>query len=69
MWAAASGSDAGCMIIDPQTFVTLEMDRHLAMARAARAARAEIAPRRRPGRRRGLRLRLAAWLTGRMAHV
>jgi len=57
------------MIIDPQTFVPLEMDRHLAMARAARAARAEIAPRRRPGRRRGLRLRLAAWLTGRMAHV
>ena len=57
------------MIIDPLTFVPLEMDRHLAMARAARAARAEVAPRRRPGRHRGFRLRLAAWLTGRTAHV
>jgi hypothetical protein len=54
------------MIIDPLTFVPLEMDRHLA---AARSARAEVAPRRRPGRHRGLRLRLAAWLVGRTAHV
>jgi hypothetical protein len=57
------------MIIDPLTFVPLEMDRHLAVARAARSARAEVAPRRRPGRHRGLRLRLAAWLVGRTAHV
>jgi len=57
------------MIIDPLSFVPLEMDRHLASARAARAARAAIAARRRPGAHRGLRLRLAAWATGRMAHV
>jgi hypothetical protein len=61
------------MIIDPQSFVVLEMDRHLAASRAAQAARAprpEVAARRyRPGRHRGLRLRLAAWATGRTAHV
>ncbi|MCW2825938.1 MAG: hypothetical protein JWQ91_2855, partial [Aeromicrobium sp.] len=28
------------MIIDPQTFIAVEMDRHLAAAEAARAARA-----------------------------
>ena len=69
MWGSASGIDAGRMIIDPLSFVPLEMDRHLALARAARAARAECAPRRRPGAHRGLRLRLAAWATGRTAHV
>ncbi|MCW2840640.1 MAG: hypothetical protein JWR55_2123 [Aeromicrobium sp.] len=76
MRGPASGSNAGRMIIDPQSFVVLEMDRHLAAARAAQAAQAARAPRaeiaarrRRPGRHRGLRLRLAAWATGRTAHV
>ncbi|MET0930053.1 MAG: hypothetical protein ABWX74_11065 [Aeromicrobium sp.] len=60
------------MIIDPLSFVPLEMDRHLAVARAAQAARAardEIAPPRRRGRPRGLRLRLAVWATGRSIHA
>jgi hypothetical protein len=54
------------MIIDPQTFIAVEMDRHLAAAEAARAARAAVgrpARRRRP--RRSLALRLASWATGR----
>jgi hypothetical protein len=60
------------MIIDPQSFVATERDRHLAVARAAQSARcaAAASPRRhRPGRHRSLRLRLAAWATGRTAHV
>ncbi|MET1038114.1 MAG: hypothetical protein ABW075_07550 [Aeromicrobium sp.] len=64
------------MIIDPQSFIATEMDRHLAVARAAQSARAArmsraaATPKRhRPGRHRGLRLRLAAWATGRTAHV
>lgn len=63
------------MIIDPLSFVPLEMDRHLAVARAAQAAREaramrrDAAPRRRPGRGRGLRLRLAVWATGRSIHA
>ena len=54
------------MIIDPQTLVALEMDRHLAAAQAARAARASV-PRRGPRGRRGLLLRLVAVATGRTA--
>ncbi|MFI5426755.1 hypothetical protein [Aeromicrobium sp. UC242_57] len=56
------------MIIDPQSFIPLEMDRHLAAARAAQFAREHRSPRR-SGPRRGLRLRLAAWITGRAIHA
>lgn len=71
MWGPASDGEAGRMIIDPQSFVPLEMDRHLAVARAAQAARlpTDATPRRRPGRHRGLRLRLAVWVTGRSIHA
>ncbi|NRQ49556.1 hypothetical protein [Aeromicrobium stalagmiti] len=57
------------MIIDPLTFVPLELDRRLAAARAAQAysERAGAAGRRRP--RRSLVLRLAAWATGRTVHA
>ncbi|MET0448813.1 MAG: hypothetical protein ABW004_10415 [Aeromicrobium sp.] len=60
------------MIIDPLSFVPLEMDRHLAAFRAAesvRGARSGIAPKRRLGGHRGLRLRLAVWATGRGVHA
>jgi hypothetical protein len=57
------------MIIDPQSFVTLETSRRLAEARAAQAARSPALDlRRRPGRR-GVVLRLAAWATGRAVHA
>lgn len=65
MWAATSDGDAGYMIIDPQTFIALEMDRHLAVAQAAQQARQHrlVRP------RRSIRLRLAAWVTGRAIHA
>lgn len=72
MWASTSGGDDRVMIIDPQTFIALEMDRHLAAAEAARAARRVSSARTRQhlGRRpRGLVVRLAVWATGRAAHA
>ena len=72
MWGGTSWRDARDMIIDPQTFIVLEMDRHHAAAEAVRAFRqathdAHREPSRR--RRRGLVLRLASWVTGRTAHA
>ncbi len=65
MWAATSGGDAGLMIIDPQSFIALEIDRHLALAQAAQQARQHRTVR----PRRSIRLRLAAWATGRAVHA
>jgi hypothetical protein len=56
------------MIIDPQTFIAIEMDRDLVAAEAARAARAAF-PRRTKKPRRGLLLRLVATATGRTAQA
>lgn len=64
MWGTTSEDDAGRMIIDPLSFVPVEIDRHLAVARALpRVARRKRAP------RRGLVLRLAAFATGRSVHA
>jgi len=68
MWAPTSAAHDRVMIIDPQTFIAIEMDRHLAAAEAARAARHAVQSRRDP-RRRGLVLRVATWATGRAVHA
>lgn len=54
------------MIIDPESFVPVELDRRLAAARVATASRRSPVRRR---VRRGLWLRLAAWVTGRAIHA
>lgn len=55
------------MIIDPQSFVSIDFERRLTAARAAQLRLDRRAPRR-PDRR-GVRLRLAAWVTGRAIHA
>ncbi len=55
------------MIIDPESFVPLEVERRLSAARSSRPA--TDAPRRQHRLRRGVTLRLAAWATGRTALV
>lgn len=57
------------MIIDPLTFVPLELDRRLAAAQEVRVAHELQASSRRRRPRRGLVLRLAAWVTGRAVHA
>lgn len=54
------------MIIDPLAFVPVELDRHLAAARAM--PQVPRRTRRRPTRR-GIVLRLATWATGRSVHA
>jgi hypothetical protein len=56
------------MIIDPQSFMAVEMSRYNAVARAAQEARAVSARRRRTPRR-GLVVRFAVWATGRGVHA
>lgn len=67
MWRGALGGEAEGMIIDPQSFVVTDHDRRLTAARAAQLRLERSAPRRRD--RRGVRLRLAAWVTGRAIHA
>ena len=55
------------MIIDPESFVPVELERRLSAARPSRLALG--APRRQRRPRRGVTLRLAAWATGRTALV
>jgi hypothetical protein len=72
MWGPTSGGDDRVMIIDPHTFIALEMDRHLAAAEAARAARRASSSRHREHvrhRPRGLVVRLAIRATGRAVHA
>lgn len=56
------------MIIDPESFVPVEVGRRLAAGRG-HPGRTVIPPRRRQRRPRGPVLRLAAWATGRTAHI
>lgn len=54
------------MILDPQSFVSIDFEQRLTAARAARLRMERSATRR---ERRGVRLRLAAWVTGRAIHA
>ncbi|MEV7397565.1 hypothetical protein [Aeromicrobium sp. NPDC092404] len=63
------------MILSPEQFLSLEMNRHAAVAEAlSEISRHErdttgFAPRRSPRRRRGVVVRLASVAVGRTAHV
>lgn len=52
------------MIIDPLSFVPVELDRHMAAARALPRV-----PRRKRRARRGIVVRLATFATGRSVHA
>lgn len=56
------------MIIDPESFVPVEVSRRLATA-GGQQPRSATPPRRRQRRHRGPVLRLAAWATGRTAYI
>ncbi len=56
------------MIIDPESFVPVEVGRRLAAARGQQA-RTVVPTRRRQRPHRGPVLRLAAWATGRTAYI
>ena len=75
MWASTSYDDAGLMILSPEHFTPVELNRHHEAAEAMseisrhQRDRSGFAPRRTRKPRRGLVVRLVSMTVGRTAHV